>query len=266
MCTTAAMTMKLAPKKCRPRRTRAERQALHDVADAVVGVVRRRHVVHRQHDAGQQLHDEQEEQDAAGDEPPAGARRQRLVEEVLAAGADAGARVEPVDERRSAAIRAAPSPARPSIRVANLRQRRGRRPGFHGAAASECRRGTGTCSSCASDVPADAAAQMRARGVERRHSVSPVLTRNTGGGRPPDDTRQDGPRGGPRAAGCSGRGPRVCRPSASFPAGVSTRARRSRRRGRRRGRRPIAVMMLVMTPLRNRRRFGLPVTVSTVSI
>ena len=60
----------------------AERQAVGDEPDAVVCVLRRRHVVHRQDDAGDELDAEEKEQDAAGDEPPADARRQRLVEEV----------------------------------------------------------------------------------------------------------------------------------------------------------------------------------------
>jgi len=60
----------------------AERQLIGDVADAVVGVLRRGHVVHRQHHAGNQLHAEQEEQDAAGDEPPAGSGREPFVEQV----------------------------------------------------------------------------------------------------------------------------------------------------------------------------------------
>jgi hypothetical protein len=41
---------------------------------------------------------EQEQQDAAGHEPPPDARGQRLVEQMLRAGAIAGTRVEPVDE------------------------------------------------------------------------------------------------------------------------------------------------------------------------
>ena len=59
-----------------------EDQAIGDEPDAVVGVLRRRHVVHRQHDAGNELNAEQEQQDAAGDEPPADAGRQLLVEQV----------------------------------------------------------------------------------------------------------------------------------------------------------------------------------------
>ena len=60
----------------------SERQPVGDEADAVVCELRRRHVVHRQDDAGHELQDEEEEEDAAGDEPPADARRQRLVEEM----------------------------------------------------------------------------------------------------------------------------------------------------------------------------------------
>ena len=60
----------------------SERQPVGDVADAVVCELRRRHVVHRQDHAGHELQDEEEEEDAAGDEPPADARRQRLVEEM----------------------------------------------------------------------------------------------------------------------------------------------------------------------------------------
>ena len=54
-------------------------------------VLGRRHVVHRQHDAGNELHAEQEQQDAASDEPPADPRRQRLVQQTGASGAEPGA-------------------------------------------------------------------------------------------------------------------------------------------------------------------------------
>jgi hypothetical protein len=76
----------------------AKRHALADVADAVVRVIRRRHVVHRQDHPRDELDAQQEEQDAAGDEPPAHARGQRLVEQVAAARAIAGPGVEPVEE------------------------------------------------------------------------------------------------------------------------------------------------------------------------
>jgi hypothetical protein len=65
-----------------------ERQAIGDEPDAVVRVLGRRHVVHRQHDAGNELHAEQQQQDAAGDEPPADPCRQRLVQQMGASGAE----------------------------------------------------------------------------------------------------------------------------------------------------------------------------------
>jgi hypothetical protein len=76
----------------------SERQPIGDEPDAVVGELRRRHVVHRQDHASNELQDEEEEENTAGDEPPADARRQRFVEEMRFTGAEAGARVEPVEE------------------------------------------------------------------------------------------------------------------------------------------------------------------------
>ncbi len=96
MWTIAAMTMKLAPKKCRPRSTPPKVTRVHDEADAVVGVVGRGQVEECQHDAGQQLHRQQEQHDAAGDEPPSDTARQRLVEEVFHGGAEARSGVQPV--------------------------------------------------------------------------------------------------------------------------------------------------------------------------
>ncbi len=81
-----------------PAQQPAERQLLRDVAHALVRVVGRRHVEHRQHHAGGQLGAEQEQQDAAGDEPPAHAGRQLLVEQVRQARAIARTGVEPVQQ------------------------------------------------------------------------------------------------------------------------------------------------------------------------
>ena len=108
----------------------AEGEAIGDVADAVVGVLGRRHVVHRQHDAGDQLDAEQEQQDAAGDEPPADAGGQALVQQVGAAGAEAGARVEPVGEAAQRTDHSSTSTCSPSTRVGSLSSGLGGGPAF----------------------------------------------------------------------------------------------------------------------------------------
>ncbi len=75
----------------------AEGQLIADVADAVVRVLRRGHVVHREDDAREELDGKEEEQDAACDEPPAHTRGEGFVEQVRAAGPEAGAIVQPVE-------------------------------------------------------------------------------------------------------------------------------------------------------------------------
>src|SRR5690349_4971774 len=64
-------------------------------------MVGRRRVVERQHNACEELNADPEDQDAAEREPPAGARRQRLVERMPAKHAKAGTVVEPVDQLRA---------------------------------------------------------------------------------------------------------------------------------------------------------------------
>jgi hypothetical protein len=81
-----------------PTEERAAAHALLDEAHAVPRVIRRRRVVERQRDAGDHLHAEAEEQHAPEREPPRRARRQRLLEQVAAERAEAGAVVEPVGD------------------------------------------------------------------------------------------------------------------------------------------------------------------------
>ena len=90
------MTMKLRAEEVEAAQHAAERDALHDEADAVVRVVGRRRVEDGEQDTGHQLHGQQEQHDAAGDEPPADAARQRLVEQVLQQGAEACSGIQPV--------------------------------------------------------------------------------------------------------------------------------------------------------------------------
>ena len=78
----------------------AHGQSAHHELHAVVGERRGRHVVHRQHDARDHLHAEEQGDDAAGRERPARAVRQTFVEKMRQAGAIASPRVEPVEQAR----------------------------------------------------------------------------------------------------------------------------------------------------------------------
>ncbi len=98
----------------------AEGQLIADVADAVVRVLRRGHVVHREDDAGEELDGKEEEQDAAGDEPPAHTRGEGFVEQVRAAGPEAGAMVQPVEQRTEPPHQSCTSTCSPSTRVASV--------------------------------------------------------------------------------------------------------------------------------------------------
>ena len=81
-----------------------------------------------------ELHRQQEHHDAAGDEPPADAARQRLVEQMLQRRPVRGSRSLIIAASR-ARPRPVPAPVSPSIRVAIFRQRHRRRTVLHGAVA-----------------------------------------------------------------------------------------------------------------------------------
>ena len=98
----------------------AERHVIGHVADAVVRVIRRGHVVHGQDGAARQLQPQEKEQNAPENEPPVHAWRQRFVEEMSAARLDPRARVEPVDETRQARHQSSTITWPLSIRVGNL--------------------------------------------------------------------------------------------------------------------------------------------------
>ena len=149
----------------------AERHLLDQEAHAVVGQRRRRHVVHRQADAGHELQAGEQRDHAAGREGPAGAGRQRLVEGVR--------RAAPGSRSANRASRGARRPWRPldldehtPVSDSGLQpaQRRRRRTSDHppvdvvdaAVARAEELAGLG--------VVAGAAAQVRAGRVERQHA------------------------------------------------------------------------------------------------
>ena len=123
----------------------AERDVIGHVADAVVGEIRRGHVVHGQDDAADRLQSQEKEQDAPEHEPPVHAGRQRFVEEMSAGGLDPGARVEPVDETRSDAASELHHHLIALDPGGERRERSGRRTRLDGAARGRtCRRDTDT--------------------------------------------------------------------------------------------------------------------------
>ena len=85
----------------------AGRDLLGDVGDAGVRRLRRRHVVERETDAGDDLRDEDEQQSRTEDVGQARAAGNRLVERLLHQLVESGASVQPVED----ALRKAPAPS-----------------------------------------------------------------------------------------------------------------------------------------------------------
>ena len=71
------------------------RELGQDVAEAAMRLTRRRRIVHREHDAGERLHQEKEHRDATEDLMPTAGRGDVFVQKMVDAGFEAGAVLNP---------------------------------------------------------------------------------------------------------------------------------------------------------------------------
>jgi hypothetical protein len=147
----------------------SERDLLHDIAHAVIGRRRRRHVVEAQDDPAGELDAEQEQDDAAGGEPPAGSLGNRLVEDVRPNRAPASTGVDPVGQAAECPLHSRTRTWPPSMRVAIVASGAGGGTRFDRARPVVDSAVARAAELLTFAIPAHAAAKMRAGRVERGH-------------------------------------------------------------------------------------------------